>query len=370
MHQSGDTLRITAQLIEADSGYHLWSQRFDRKFEDVFAVQDEIAAAVVAELKVSVLGDLPKVEEIHPDAYSLYLKGRHFFFVVSTEESLRKAVDSLQAALELEPEYAPAWTVLAQVYFTQTQMLYRDREGMELARAAVEKALVIDDELPTAHNTLGWIRMYYDWDRRGANDSIQRALAIDSGNAEVLNGAGALASTLGRLDKSTEFFQRVIELDPLLWYAHLNLGSNLTAAGRTGEAAAAFHHALELNPQAPIAHFLLGVNYLLENQPQRALAEMKREIKPIPRDAGIVLALHALGKTTDADQALAVLIEDHKDLAAYYVAEICAWRGDEDAAFTWLTTAYEQRDAALAGILIDPLLADLNSDPRWPVFLR
>ena len=369
VRKSGDTLRITAQLIEADSGYHLWSQRFDRKLEDVFAIQDEIANAVVDALKISLLGKVVKMEQINPEAYALYLQGRHFY-ERGSEKDYEKAVNANQAALKLEPEYARAWWALGHTYFSQASKIYREvHEGMALARAAAERALVLDENLAEAHALIGWISMIYDWNWQGADDAMQRGLALEPGNVDVLGGASVLAAVLGRLDEAIKLDRRVIELDPLRWQAHTNLGLDLTAAGQLDEAVAVFRHVLELDPQAPGVRFLLGRIFLLQHRPQMALTEMKQEIDPVDRDLGTVLALFDLGRNTEADQALAAFIQDNGESAACHIAGIYAWRGDADEAFVWLDTAYEQRDSFLAELLWDPLLAGLKSDPRWPAFL-
>jgi TolB-like protein/Flp pilus assembly protein TadD len=368
VRQSGATLRITAQLIEADSGYHLWSQRFDRKFEDVFVIQEEIAAAVVEALRISLLGEVPKANEINPDAYALYLQGKHFYDR-RNREGLEKAVEAYQAALELEPEYAPAWNGLGSAYFMQAG-IHRDvHDGTALARAAVERALALDDSLADAHASMGYIRMYYDWDWQGADEAMQRALAREPANVMALGGASDLAAIWGRLDESIELSQRIIELDPLSLTAHLDLGMVLIVVGDLEGAAARFRHVLSLDPQVPYPHFELGVIFLLQNQPQKALAEMQRESDPGHRELGTVLALSALGRKVEADQALAAFIQDHNDSLASFIAEIYAWRGDVDQAFMWLDTAYEQRDGYLADIMLVPTMASLKSDLRWPAFL-
>jgi TolB-like protein/Flp pilus assembly protein TadD len=368
VRKSGDTLRITAQLIEADSGYHLWSQRFDRELKDVFEIQEEIATAVVDALRISLLGEVPKVKEIDPKAYALYLQGR-YFYNQWTEEGFEKAVDAFKAALKLEPEYAPAWERLGSAYFRQSG-LYRDiHETTALARAAAERALALDDRLPEAHASMGYIRMYYDWDWQRADEAMQRALALEPGNVVALQGASDLAAVLGRLDESISLSRRGIELDPLNRFAHIDLGAALVTAGRLEEAAATVRHVLELDPQTTYAHWFLGYVFLLQDQPELALTEMKRETDPPSRELGAVMALSALGRMAEADQALAVFVEEYKESNAFYIALAYAWRGDADQAFVWLDRAYEQRDSLLAEMLLEPALSNLKSDPRWSAFL-
>jgi TolB-like protein/Flp pilus assembly protein TadD len=369
VRKAGDTLRITAQLIEADSGYHLWSRRFDRQIEDVFAIQEEIAAAVVDALKISLLGDVAKVEEINPEAYTLYLQGKHFYGR-RTREGFAKAVEAYQGALKLEPRYALAWSALGQTYFDQATNAHLDtHEGMALARAAIERALELDDGLARPHTAMGWLLLYYDWDWVGADEAMQRALALEPGNTASIEGAAVFAAVLGRLDEAVNLQRRVVAGDPLNQAAHANLGFFLTAVGQLEEAAVVFRHVLELDPQYPGAYFSLGLIFLLQDQPEMALAEIEQETDRTQRDLGTVLVLSALGQAAEADQALAIAIEEHKESATYLNVMVYAWVDNSDKAFRWMDVAYEQRDSFLAEILSNPLLARLKSDPRWPAFL-
>ncbi len=368
VRKSGNKVRITAQLIRAEDGSHVWSQSYDRTLDDIFVVQDDIAGEVVKALRISLLGEVPKAGEIKPEAYALYLQGIHFNYQ-GTEEGFEKAESAFQAALKLEPEYAPAWDWLGRVYLIQAGQ-YRDvHEGNALAHDAVERALALDPNRAAAHATMGWIRIYADWDWQGADEAMERALALEPGNAESLIGTADIASLMGRIDVAIELNQRVVELDPLNIYAHVRLGALFQFAGRLEEAAARFRYSIDLDPQFPAVHSLLGYNFLLQNEPQMALAEMERETEPTVREFGSVLALFSLGRTAEADRALAVLIESHGDSWATAVAEVYAWRDDADQAFRWLETAYEQRDGYLAQVAFNPRLAKLKSDPRWPAFL-
>jgi adenylate cyclase len=369
VRKEGDTLRITAQLIEADSGYHLWSRQFDRRMEDVFAIQEEIAGAVVHALKISLLGEAAKVEEVNPEAYTLYLQGKHFYGR-RTREGFSKAAQAYQAAIELEPEYALAWSALGQTYFDQAGHGYLDtHEGMALARAAIERAIALDDGLARPYTAMGWLLLYYDWDWVAADEAMQRALALEPGNTACIEGAAVFAAVLGRLDEAVNLQRRVVRGDPLNEATHFNLAAFLTGVGKLEEAAVVFRHVVELNPQFPGGRYALGLTFLLQDQPERALAEFEQETDPVHRDLGTVLALSTLGRTTEADQARAAAIEAHEEATTYLNVMANAWAGNSDEAFRWLDIAYERRDSFLAETLSNPILAKLESDPRWPVFL-
>jgi tetratricopeptide (TPR) repeat protein len=324
---------------------------------------------VVDALKVSLLGDVPRAKEIKPEAYALYLQGKHFNGR-RTEEGHKKAVDALQAALKLEPEYVPAWNALGEAYWQQSGRFHDVHETISLARAAYERALTLDAGSAEAHAGIGWIKSFYDFDWQGAEKAMQRALSIAPENVESLMGVAALASALGKPDESIVLNQRAIELDPLNTRAHLRLGMDLLSAARLNEAAATFRQLVELDPQYPYVHLYLGMIFLWQDEPQMALMEMQKETDPVSREYGNVLALSTLGRKVEADQAMANLVRDYNMSDAFLIACAYAWRGDKDQAFVWLDRAYEQRDYLISEILMYPELSNLKSDPRWPAFLE
>jgi TolB-like protein/Tfp pilus assembly protein PilF len=368
VRKGGEQVRITAQLIRGRDGYHLWSETYDRTLEDIFAVQDEISAAVVESLKLKIFGERPRVRAVAPEAYALYLQGR-YFNDRRDPENWGKSVEAYRAALAIDPEYAEAWAGLSITLAQQASWgAVELADGMREAREAVLRALAIDDTLPEAHTSLGWIRMVYDWDWRGADESYQTAVRLAPNNATALSAAGVLAFTLGRLDEAVTLDLKAIALDPLRQAGHANLGLVLLHAGRLDEAAQRYRHLLELNPQYPGAHMRLGQILLLQGQPLEALEMIERDSDEWWRDYAVALALHSLGRAEDADQALADFIANHAD-GPFQTAEIFAWRGEVDQAFEWLDKAYAVRDSGLHEILHDPFVAALKKDPRWPSFL-
>ena len=369
VRKAGNQLRITAQLIEVATDSHLWSQTYDRQMENIFAVQDDIAASVAGALKVTLEGgQTPKAQQTNPEAYNAYLQGRYFFDRRSKED-LEKAIGYYEQALQIDPNYARAWVGLSAAHSTQADWGYVPvDEGYVKARKEAEKALELDPNLAEAHAQMGWIKMNYDWDWTGADAAYKRALELEPANADVVRGAALLAATLGRFDEAITLDRRAIELDPLRVAAHYNLGIHAYYAGRWEEAEAAFRKALELNPQYPGAHMNLGRIYLAQSKPEEALAEMQKEPEPFWRGQGLALAYHAAGKKKEADAALAEYIEKYQNEVAFQIAEIYAYRGETDKAFEWLERAYKQRDGGLSIMKGDPLLRSLERDPRWPPF--
>jgi len=372
VRKEGKKVRITAQLIKAADGFHLWSETYDRELNDIFAVQEDIARAVAGSLKVTLLGATaaPSAQGKNADAYNAYLQGR-YFFVRRSKENLEKAVGYYDQAIKLDSGYAPAWAGLAEVRSAQAGLGYLPvEEGYRKAREAVERGLALDPNLAEAHAAMGRIKTVYDWDWAGADASYQRALALEPGNATVVQGAARLAATLGRFDEAIALDHGAAELDPLSASSYHNLGLYAYFAGRLEEAIAAFKKALELNPEFPITHEFLGRVYLAQAHPQEALAEIEREPDSLWHLQGLALAYYALGRKKESDAALAELVAKYHADSAFQIAEVYAFRGEADRAFEWLEHAYAQRDGGLTQIKGDPLLKSLERDPRYAAFLK
>jgi tetratricopeptide (TPR) repeat protein len=241
-------------------------------------------------------------------------------------------------------------------------------EGYAMGRKEAEKALILDPNLAAAYTNIGYIKLSYDWDWNGADAAFKRALELDPANAIL--GAASLASTLGRFDEAIALTRRAIELDPIPSVYHNNLGVLNFYAGRLDESEAAFRKALELNPKRAIVHSFLGLIYLARSKPFEALAEMQKEPEPVYAKQGMALAYYAAGKKKEADIALADYIAEFQNDAAFQIAQIYAFRGEKDKAFEWLERAYKQSDSGLITIKGDPLLRNIEKDPRYTAFLQ
>jgi TolB-like protein/predicted TPR repeat methyltransferase len=370
VRKSGNQLRITTQLIEAKTDTHLWSETYDRKLEDIFAIQDEIAAAVVHALKITLLGEEPKATETSPEAYALYLQGRHFNNQ-GTAESSRQAEILLKQVLEIDPGFAPAWTELGEVYVLQAaELLLRPvDEGNELARDAIQQALTIDPQHGRAYAVLAEVEMYYDWDFVMASQHLQQALKLNPGDAKILLDAAQLEKKLGRVDEAIDLYRQSIALDPISPTGHYRLGRVYYRAHRLEEAADSLQLALSLSPGRYGAQGYLGLVLLAQGDASAALVAMEHETTDFYRLYGIAIVRHVLGDAGASDAALQEIIETYGEGGAYQVAEIYAFRGEIDYAFEWLERAYDNRDGGITNMLIDPLLANLHDDPRWEPLL-
>ena len=373
MRKEGNKVRITAQLINAGDGFHLWSETYDRQLNDIFAVQDEIARAVAGSLKLKLLGGAAaasaSTQSTNVEAYNEYLQGQ-YFYERRTKENLERAVGHYQQAIKLDPRYAPAWVGLAESRSKQADQGYLPVEpSYREARTAAERALALDPNLAEAHAALGWIQTSYDWDWAGADASFKKALALEPTNPSVIWRAASLAAALGRFDEAVALDRRAVELDPLGVSAHVYLAEHAYWGGKLGEALAAANKVVELNPQRPVVHSLLGQIHLAQGQPEQALAEFEREPEPDYRVYGLALAYHRLGRNKESDAALAELIAKYQGMA-FQTAEAYAFRGEPDRAFEWLERAYAQRDGGLAQMKGDPLLKNIEHDPRYATFLK
>ncbi|HEX9138881.1 MAG TPA: tetratricopeptide repeat protein [Steroidobacteraceae bacterium] len=374
VRRSGNHLRITAELVRADNGYHLWSESYDRQLDDIFKVQDDIAGAVVKALKVSLLeSQTPKATPTtNPEAYILYLQGRSFWQRHSAVDN-KKAADSLRHALDLDPMFAPAWAVLAVVI--QDDFVIYSTSSYQNARAkaypAAEQALKLDPRLSDAHLAMAQILHDLDFDFDGARAEINQALALDPGNSGAFRVAADIALTEGRLDEARQLAQQAVTRDPLAVGNYLVLGDAALLSGRLTDAEVAWRKALELNAAAEGIHYRLGAMLILRGDPAAALAEMERNPDEPWRIAGLPLALDALGRRSEADRALAVAVDKLAVNGPYQIAVICAHRNDVDGAFMWLDRAYQERDGALAlYVKGDPMLSNLRHDPRYKALLR
>ncbi len=365
VRKAGSQIRIAVQLIKADDGFHLWSETYDRTLDNIFAIQDEIAAAVVDSLKITLLGKEPKATETNPEAYALYVQGRYFISQF-TADGNKQAETLLKQALAIDSGFAPAWTELGRVYGDQAGVfgLRPIDEGYELARDAIQQALDIDPQYARAYAALARVKMYYDFDFKAAFQHLQQALALNPGDAAILNFAARLNRYLGRLDEAIDLHRQSIALDPLSPRGRIDLGDTYYWAHRLDEAADSLQIALSFSPGWVGTQYLIGRVLLAQGDASAALVAIEQETSDIYRLTGTAIAQHALGDAGASDAALEKLIEKYAAGAAYQVAEVYAFRGEIDLAFDWLEQAYDNRDPGLPQMLGDPLLANLLNDPR------
>ncbi|MGI9219660.1 MAG: winged helix-turn-helix domain-containing protein [Woeseiaceae bacterium] len=369
VRMSDTTVRITAQLIDARLDTHIWSETYDRKLDDIFRVQDEIAAQVVERLELELLEAAPSVGATNSDAYDLVLQAR-YLHRQSTPEAFRKALELFDRAVEIDPEYASAWAGLAIEYMSQAdQALLPFEESYLLAREAANRALSLDPENVAAHRGLGWIARNYDRDYATAARHYERALAMEPSNIDSVSTAAFMAMSLGRIDQAVKLAEFMIKRDPVSAMGNTELGIFYLYAGRLDEAIASFRTTLTLSPDYIGAHYQIGMALLLKNEPQAAFIEFQKEPDNIWQLIGLSMGHHALGDISAADAAQRALIEGYADIAAFNIAYVMAYRGEADAAFEWLHQADDLKDPGLTELVIHPFLASIRSDERWAPLL-
>ena len=375
VRKSGNKLRVTAQLIRVDTGYHLWSQTFDRGAGDIFQIQDDISNAVVGALKVS-LGATALANDgvtSSTEAYDLYLLAQSSYDRADSKEDYQKIIDRLREAIRIDPSFDRAWAMLSSTLSTMAGYTFNEpTQGFEDARSAALKAIELNPGGADGHRALAKILYLHDWNWEGADLEVKRALAIGPDDPKNLMAAGIVAAKLGRADESVEYVTRAVAKDPLSNIAVDLLGQFLMGAGKLKESQAALRRAQALNPTYSDAHYYLGKVLLLDGKTSEALAEFAREVDPEERLPGLALAYHAVGRSEDADAALRSMesIVLSGSPGAMLIADTYAYRGETDRAFVWLTRSCERREPDCASMKLDPLLKNLRADPRFKALLR
>ncbi len=370
VRSGGKAVRITAQLISAEDSSHLWSKTYDRTLDDIFGVQDEIAAAVVEELKMSLLDDVPTAKEMDPEVYPLYLQARELSRR-STQEGHQQSIELYRQVLAAAPDLPAAWAGLAENYLVMAnKVLTPIAEGYDQAKRFAGKALALDPEYAPAHAILGWVAMVHDHDLQGAARHLERALQLDPTNTQIVRPAAILLFNLTRFGEAIELLEYGVARDPVSSALYSNLALNYFAAGRAKEAVAAYRSALRLSPEAVGVQSFIGQALLADNKPAEALAAMQQEPSEPWRLVGLAMAHHALGEKAQSDQALSEMIEKYGDEWRYNIAYAVAFRGEVDRTFEWLEKAREINDAGLSEVVAAPEFANVRSDPRWLKFLE
>lgn len=373
VRRSGDTFRITAQLIRADSGAHLWSRSFDRDVTDLFKVQDEIAAAVVKALKLSLLQGAPQsLGTQDQEAYALYLQARYFADRSWKAENELKAVGLLRQAVTLDPGFARAWAALSARYAQEAlDSAGAGGEKRLLAESAAEKALAIDPTLSEGHLAKARISYYLDWDWKAADTEIGKARAVDPAGADGIYWAANIADVFGHFDDALKLRKQAVSIDPLSPTQHFWLGRSYLRLGRLADAEASFHASLDLNPNGPVLHWNIALAKMLRRDYRAALAEMQRETSAPARAVGFALIYGTMGRAAEAEKALREM-SALKDPAVspFWFAVVHACRGEKDQAFGFLRRAYLAHDFYLIDIRGLPLLKNLESDSRYDALLR
>jgi serine/threonine-protein kinase len=382
VQRSGDRLRITAQLSSVADGYHVWSETYDRRLADVFAVQDEISRAIVGALEVRVAGNpgrhLVQSSTQDLEAYNLYLQGR-FHLNKWRPEGARKGIDYFAQAIAKDPGYAPAYAGLADCYSWLGVFGWNAaRQAMPEARQAANRALQLDETLAAAHVSLGYVKALYDWDWPGAEREFKRALELNPGDADV-HFAYSLAylSPLGHLDEALAEIERALALDPLSPYKITGAGMIYSDRREYDQAVAQFRKAIELDPTFYHAYEeWLGVETARGRSAQvDSVMQAMRAIFPDVNDTSLRARRAAQqGKQAEAREIVENWIQEcirtDRPGKSCYAAQIYAGIGEKDRAFQWLARAYEERNPLLVYANVMPYYDNLRTDQRFRVLIK
>jgi serine/threonine protein kinase/Tfp pilus assembly protein PilF len=376
----GNNLRVTASLIKVNDGYQLWNATYDRKLEDVFAIQDEIAQAIVKALKIRLLGEqeerLVKRDTENMEAYKLYLEGL-YYWNKRTGKDLNRAIELFSQAIDKDPDYAMAYVGLADSYSLLT--VYADARPQDVyprAKAAATKALEINEALAEAHNSLAYIYDRYDWNWKAAEAEFKRALELNPNYATGHFWYGEHLAFFGRFEESIREMKRALALDPVSLVINASLGWAYIMAQQFDEAIAQLHKTLELDPHFYYARIMLGFAHLDKKNFSEAIDEMKKG-RELSGDAlmmvtGLGEVYATAGKLEEAKGILEELEARSKQqyISPFALAHIYVAMGDLDKAFELADKAYEERDENLISIKIHPTWTVVRSDPRYKALLE
>ncbi len=377
VRRSGHTIRITTELINAVTGFHLWSKTYDRDLGDVLKLQTEIATQVAGALKVTLLGDVAAKVELggtrNPAAFDAYLRGAKVFVSHHELEGLPTVIAAYTEAIRLDPHYALALASRSIAFSygaAEAVTPAAAREGFEKAQADARQAVALAPGLAQAHLALATFFELGALDFTQASEAYERALALAPGNAQVLRISGHFAVYMGHIDDGVAAARRAVALDPLALDSHSVLGRALYAARRYEEAAVAFSEGISLDPGYKAFYTYRGLAYYGLGDLERARASCETNRDYAGNQLCLTVTYDKLGRHADAEAELSKLKASYGDAMAYQYATVYAQRGNSPKALEWLETALRLRDAGLEALKTDPLMDPLRQEPRFQAIVR
>src|SRR6266487_3219258 len=378
--RSGERVRITAQLIQVPDEKHLWAQSYEGDLQDTLALQNNVARAIAEQIQVTLNrreeAVLENSKKVNPEAYDAYLKGR-YFWNKRTREGLKKAVDYFDRAIATDPDYANAYSGLADSYALMGDWEYgilSPRDAFPRAKAAATKALALDDNLSEAHTSLAFILDLYDWDWESAEKEYKRAIALNPGYATAHHWYAWHLIVMGRNSEGIFELKKAESLDPLSLIISADLADALCIAHLYDESVQQSRKTLEMDPNFALAHYQLGQAFEQKHMHDEAIAELQRAIELSGGNAAFVSNLaYAYAASGRQDEAMKIAkdleaSQSHSSAADANIALIYVGLGDNDQAMIWLNKAYQARFNP--SILLRPAFDPLRSDARFQDLLR
>jgi TolB-like protein/Tfp pilus assembly protein PilF len=380
VQKSGNRIRITAQLINAEDESLIWSEQYNRELDDVFAIQDDITLAIVDKLRINLLGGertkLLKRYTENAEAYELYLKGR-YFWDWRTYEAMKRSIEFFESAIEMDPDFALPYTGISDCYASIGWYSMIPKEtAYERAKETAEKALEVDDTLSEAHVSLANVKTLYYWDWEGAEQSYVRALELNPSNAEAHHQYAHFLTMKGQTEEGVAEMKRALKLEPLSAVINSCLGQNLYFDRKYDAAIVQLLKAIEMDPNLGDPFGWLGKAYLQKGMLEQAKEMFQKGTIAQRLKAQMLGALgyaYAVeGKEEEAQKMLQQLrkLSEEQYVDPYYSAWINTGLGEKEIALDWLNRAYEEKSNWMITLKPDPFFESLHSDPRFKELLK
>ena len=373
-----DRVRITVQLINVEDEFHFWSEQYDEKLDNIFALQNKIAGAIADKLEIESLDKRPTAKKtiINKEAYDLYLKGR-YSWNLRTPPELRKGIDFFQEAIKLDPSYAAAYSGMADCY---TALGYGSflapKEAFPKALEAATKALQLDSTLAEPHASLGYYRFYFDWDWAAAEQEFRAAISLNPNYEIGYDWYGYYLTAMKRYEEARTILKKAAELDPLSVPINTDIGFSLFYSGDNDAAIEKLNVSLAMNPNYGLAHIWLGRVYQEKKMFKESIAEYKRALQMTMQWPVAFAALgNIYGLSGDKKGAKNILdtlnlLSAKRFVTSYGVALVYAALNEKDQAFQWLNKAYDERSHWLVWLRVDPRWNNIRSDKRFAALVN
>ena len=379
IRKSGNTIRITAQLIEVSKGTHLWSETYDREMKDVFALQDEISKMIVDILKIKLSGkqtdQLAGSFTKNPEAHEDYLKGR-YHWNKRTDEDIKKAISYFEDAIRKDSNYAAAYSGLADTYLTlyDYELMSFD-ESTPKAKDAAQRALQINENLAEAHNSLAHINLH-EWKWKSAEEGFQRAIALDPSYILAHHWYALCLTAIGKTNEAVTQMEKARELDPLSTRINADLGMAYLSAGKYDQAIAQEEKTLELNSKSSGARWIRGMAYQQKKMYEQAIIDYRSALELSPGNPNYLAALGHVyassGNTTAAHNILDTLFVGNKKepVSPFFFALVYAGLNDKEKALEWLQQAYVEKSGSVRYLKMEPRLQNLRNETRYVALMQ